>query len=135
MKPVISYAEKPLIQFPAGAGVRRPLWPSRGTQTNRSFAQPFRSLHPSTLMRRRMTRPDSGGCSPVDRASISFGATLLAATLWFRHRFHHAVEVEAAGLLARREFAEALQPHRNVTARRCQHEHAPRGPIRVTHGV
>src|SRR5207247_1027390 len=65
----------------------------------------------------------------------SFGTTLLAAALWFGHRFHHAVEVEAAGLLARREFAEALKPHRNVAPRRCQREHAPRGPIRVTHGV
>ena len=26
------------------------------------------------------------------------------------HRFHHPFEVEAAGLLARRELAEALQP-------------------------
>jgi hypothetical protein len=31
-------------------------------------------------------------------------------TRGFGHRFHHAVEIEAAGLLARRELAEALQP-------------------------
>jgi hypothetical protein len=37
--------------------------------------------------------------------------------LRFAHFFHHAVEAETAGLLSRREFAEALQPLRDVGAR------------------
>ena len=47
------------------------------------------------------------------------------------HRFHHAVEVEAAGLLARREFAEALQPLPDVGARRREHEHVLGEPLVV----
>jgi short-subunit dehydrogenase len=38
------------------------------------------------------------------------GGIVLMSSLASRHRFHHAVEVEAARLLPRRELAEALQP-------------------------
>lgn len=56
-----------------------------------------------------------GGCGPVKLLQLFIQSALLAAALWLGHRFHHEVEVEAAGLLARREFAEALQPLRDVS--------------------
>jgi hypothetical protein len=45
----------------------------------------------------------------MGRFSDSFIAVSVAAFMGvFCHGLHHAVEVEAAGLLARRELAEAL---------------------------
>src|SRR5712671_4182609 len=46
--------------------------------------------------------------------SGAYGRLLSAAYLFvpcsYRNGFHHSVEIEAAGILARRELAEALQP-------------------------
>src|SRR5882724_6290012 len=50
---------------------------------------------------------DREGVQPVVEAT---SLALVAAFVRLDHLFHHAVEVEAAGLLARREVAEALQP-------------------------
>src|SRR5260370_7536439 len=49
------------------------------------------------------------------------------------HLFHYFVEVEAARLLARREFAEALQRLRDITTGRREHEHALGHPVRPVH--
>ena len=78
-----------------------------------------------------LAAPGWDGCGPVSGFSVSFSAALLAAALWFGHRFHHAVEAEAAGLLARREFAEALQPLRDVGPGGREREHAIGHPLRV----
>src|SRR3990172_11959023 len=49
-------------------------------------------------------------------------------------RFHHAVEVEGARLLARRKFTEALQPPSDVGTGGRGHEHALGPPLTVAHG-
>ena len=59
----------------------------------------------------------------------------LAHNAFSLKRFHHAIEVEAAGLLARRKFAEALQPLPHIRAGRCNREHALEVPALVAHRV
>src|SRR5208283_840552 len=60
-------------------------------------------------------------------------AVLLAATVG--DRLHDAVEVEAAGLLTRRKFAEALQPIGDVTTGGGHNEHVVDVPMVVIHGL
>ena len=47
------------------------------------------------------------------------------------YRFHHVVEAESAGLLARRKFAEALQPFADIGRRGRDHEHVLYPPVVV----
>ena len=46
----------------------------------------------------------------------------------FSYRFHYVIKVEAAGLLARREIAEALQPFADISAGGREHEHVIHPP-------
>ena len=53
----------------------------------------------------------------------------------FGHRFHHAIEIEAAGLLTWREFLEALQPLPDIAGRWRDQEHAVCEPALESHGI
>jgi replication-associated recombination protein RarA len=44
---------------------------------------------------------------PCQLGQLLSRRTLLGTAMWLGHRFHHAVKVEAAWLLARRELAKA----------------------------
>ena len=72
-------------------------------------------------------RPASGTTSQPDHSRSVLGR--------LGHRLHHAVEVEAARLLAWRELLEALQPLAHVGAGRSNHEHALHVPALVADRV
>jgi hypothetical protein len=61
--------------------------------------------------------PGSDECNPVFGFSVCAAAALLTAALRLRYRLHNAVEVEAAGFLARRELLEAFEPPRDEGGR------------------
>ena len=77
-----------------------------------------------TFERRALERPASPEPRLI-RTSARPVATCepLLVACAFGDRFHHAVEVEAAGLLARRELLEALQPLADIGAGGRKHEH------------
>src|SRR5438034_11833474 len=56
------------------------------------------------------------------RTPLVTSSSSVASLMRRGHLFHHAVEVEAAGLLARWEIAEALQPLRDVAPGGREHE-------------
>lgn len=64
--------------------------------------------------------------------SIVWAKLLLRAA---GHRLHHPVEIEAAGLLPRRELLEALQPPGDVGAGRGDGEHMLQVPALIAHRV
>ena len=57
--------------------------------------------------------------------------TLLLVARAFGYCFHYVVEIEAAGFLAWRKFAEALQPLADIGAGWREHEHVVHPPFIV----
>jgi hypothetical protein len=76
------------------------------------------------------------GLSPVGNCvQFTSSVGLIVALLIFSDGFHHTIEIEAAGLLARWKVLEALQSLADIRADRRNHEHLLEIPPLEAHRV
>jgi hypothetical protein len=116
-------------------------WPDRSAPTRQS-SRPSRGVR----FRRRLVPTQCYCCGNAlwpsraahGAAAIEFnarkrGSRLVCPRMCLRHRFPDAFELEAARLLSRWKFLQALRPSGHARSRRSDHEHVLQEPALIVH--